>query len=221
MPRKCSICLHPKRAEIERAMIDSEAYRSIALRFSASESAVYRHLKDHLPGVIAKGIALASDGAAPPKSKRSAATAKGVKPPGEPPAGTKPSPVKPQEPLGCAVAPEQAFEAARHRAGIEARQDQMAIDAVQQLRAINAACLEVLREARTNGQPLILLRAVDRIAKQIELQARLLGQIQDGATVNVTVLPEWQGIRRLVLDALSSYPAARLSVAEALQQAGF
>lgn len=110
---------------------------------------------------------------------------------------------------------------ADHVAAGEERRDRHAIDVVQQLRAINAACLEVLREARSNHQPLILLRAVDRIARQIELQAKLLGQIQEGPTVNVAILPEWHGLRQVVLEALMPFPEARLAVANALRQTGF
>lgn len=88
---------------------------------------------------------------------------------------------------------------------------------MQQLKAINAACLEVLRQARADGKHSILLRAVDRIARQIELQARLLGQIQETQTVNVAILPEWQGVRQRVLEALRPYPEAREAVVRALK----
>ena len=101
----------------------------------------------------------------------------------------------------------------------ESGKEQVAIDALQQLRAINAACLEVLRKARAEGQPLILLRAVDRIAKQIELQAKLLGQIEESTMINVAVLPEWHGVRQLVINALQPHPEARQAVALALKGA--
>lgn len=78
----------------------------------------------------------------------------------------------------------------------------------------------MLRQARADGKHAILLQAVDRIARQIELQARLPGQIQDAQTVNVAVLPEWHGIRQTVLEALRPYPDARLAVAQALEGAG-
>ncbi len=96
-----------------------------------------------------------------------------------------------------------------------------AIDVVQQLKAINATCLEVLKQARSDRKPSLSLRAVDRIVRQIELQAKLLGQIQEGPTINVAVLPEWHSIRRLVADALQPYPEARVAVARALQDGGF
>ncbi|MCP4545449.1 MAG: hypothetical protein GY835_03145, partial [bacterium] len=81
-----------------------------------------------------------------------------------------------------------------------------------------AACLEVLKRARADGKDSTLLRAVDRIHKQIELQARLLGEIQEAqTTVNVAVLPEWHGIRQVVIEALHPYPEARLAVVRALK----
>ncbi len=88
------------------------------------------------------------------------------------------------------------------------------------LKAINAACLEVLKEARSDKKHVLSLRAVDRIARQIELQAKLLGDINDGATVNIAILPEWHGIRNAVLEALRPYPEARLAVGRALGSAG-
>ncbi len=54
MPRSCSVCTHPEKAAINKALISGEAYRSIAKRFEASESAVYRHQQDHLPVQLAK-----------------------------------------------------------------------------------------------------------------------------------------------------------------------
>ncbi len=110
---------------------------------------------------------------------------------------------------------------AEHQREVEVQDTREAIDTVAQLKAINAACLEVLKEARADHKHSLSLRAVDRIVRQIELQARLLGDINDGPTVNVAILPEWHGIRRLVADALEPYPEARVAVAKALQDAGF
>jgi transposase-like protein len=182
MPRRCTICDHPRRAEIDRALLRNEdGYRSIAKRFAISESALFRHRQGHLADVVAKGLEAEL----------------------KPDSGT--------------VEPSHAMDLAREHRSLEARSAEQAIDAVAQLKAINAACLEVLKQARADGQPAILLKAVDRIARQIELQARLLGQIQEGHTINVAVLPEWHGIRQRILAALHPFPDARLAVVRALQ----
>ncbi len=44
----CTICQHPERGSIDRALLEAEPYRGIARRFGASASAVYRH-SEHLP----------------------------------------------------------------------------------------------------------------------------------------------------------------------------
>ena len=54
MPRKCTVCAHPKRAEIDKLIVEGVPYRSIAGRFSVSKSAVERHAKNHLPRTLAK-----------------------------------------------------------------------------------------------------------------------------------------------------------------------
>ena len=43
--RACSICRHPRVAEIDAALWKSTAYRQVASNFHASESAIYRHSK--------------------------------------------------------------------------------------------------------------------------------------------------------------------------------
>jgi hypothetical protein len=122
----------------------------------------------------------------------------------------RPAPRKPLSPAA------HAAELTRMQEGIQAQNERQAIDVMQQLRAINVACLEVLSKARAAGNHSTLLRAVDRIHRQIELQARLLGDLQDGQTVNVLVAPEWHQVRLVVVDALRPFPEARAAVAQAL-----
>lgn len=95
-----------------------------------------------------------------------------------------------------------------------------ALDVLRQLKAINAACLEILQKSRADGKHSISLGAVDRIHRQIELQAKLLGELQEAAPqVNVLIAPEWHEVRIAVLQALVRYPEARAAVAEVLADA--
>lgn len=120
----------------------------------------------------------------------------------------------------------QAFAAreAEHTAALEQqRRDQdaeagrQAIDVVQQLKLINTACLEVLKSARESKQNGMLLQSVDRIHRQIELQAKLLGEVDTRPTVNVLIAPEWQEVRQQIFVALAPHPEAREAVARALE----
>jgi hypothetical protein len=87
-----------------------------------------------------------------------------------------------------------------------------ALDVVAQLKAINEAALTVLRDARAVHDGDLALKAIDRIYRQIELQAKLLGELDDRPTLNVLVAPEWLAVRSALLEALAPYPDARAAV---------
>jgi len=57
MARKCSICFHPRRAEIEEARLAGSSFRGIARRFAVSEDATERHAASHLSQKLAKAMA--------------------------------------------------------------------------------------------------------------------------------------------------------------------
>ena len=45
MSRKCSICNHDRRQEIEHSLLRGESYRAVAQQFTVPRGAVARHLK--------------------------------------------------------------------------------------------------------------------------------------------------------------------------------
>jgi hypothetical protein len=175
--RPCTVCIHKKRQEIDKALVTGTSHRNVAEQFRLSPSAVYRHKRGHVAARLKRAF----------ESKET----------------------------------QQAVKLVQHRAEERAREVGQAIDVVRQLQAINSACLEVLQKARTEGKHALSLQAVDRIHRQIELQAKLLGELQDGGgpQVNVLIAPEWQEVRVVVLQALDPYPEARAAVAEVLTDA--
>ncbi len=95
-----------------------------------------------------------------------------------------------------------------------------ALDVIKQLKAINAASLNILKEAREQGKQGTALAAIDRIHKQIELQAKLLGELDDRPQVNILISSEWLELRTTIITALEPHPQARESVLRALDGAG-
>jgi hypothetical protein len=93
-----------------------------------------------------------------------------------------------------------------------------ALDVVKQLKAINGAAITILRDARAQGDSDVALKAIDRIHRQIELQAKLLGELDDRPQVNVLISPEWQALRGAILAALAPFPDARVAVANRISQ---
>jgi hypothetical protein len=91
-----------------------------------------------------------------------------------------------------------------------------AIDVIKQLKAINGATLAILKEARADKNGELALKAVDRIQRQLELQAKLLGELQQEGTINLVVNAEWLTLRAAVISALQPYPDAAQAVTRAL-----
>src|SRR5215469_3175052 len=48
MPRTCTLCNHPRRDGIDRALLDGESYRYIASQYGTSTGPLQRHKADHL-----------------------------------------------------------------------------------------------------------------------------------------------------------------------------
>lgn len=93
---------------------------------------------------------------------------------------------------------------------------------LERLKTINRATAAILREARTDGSKDngLALKAIARAEKQLELEGRLLGELNERSTVNVLLTPEWTTVRAAILKALEGHPVAKMAVAEALTNAG-
>ncbi len=57
----------------------------------------------------------------------------------------------------------------------------------ERLKAINRETAAILTEARESGSLSIALAAINRVERQLELEARLLGQLNDGTKVAVGI----------------------------------
>lgn len=53
MPRRCSVCTHPDRLQIDQAIVAGNSYRTVAQQFTVSRDAVVRHRR-HLSIGVAK-----------------------------------------------------------------------------------------------------------------------------------------------------------------------
>ena len=87
---------------------------------------------------------------------------------------------------------------------------------LDKLQEINRETREVLADAKLEGDGELRLKALTRLEKQLELEGKLLGELQSGPVVNVTLTPEWLGLRAVVISALTPYPDAAQAVSRAL-----
>jgi hypothetical protein len=57
MARKCSVCAHPRAADVDRALVEGGAHAAIARSFNLGRDSVRRHLKNgHIADVVAAAV---------------------------------------------------------------------------------------------------------------------------------------------------------------------
>lgn len=106
---------------------------------------------------------------------------------------------------------------------VEAAQTEEIIDAdnlLGDLRGIQERTLAILEAAEATHEHRTALSAIREARSNLELLARLLGELDDRPQVNVTLSPEWLELRTTIITALEPHQEARQSVLRALDEAG-
>ena len=195
MPQTCTVCKHPERAAIEVAVVQGHSYRYMALHFQVGAMAVYRHRENCMPEEIAKS-----------QEAREAAFAPNV-----------------AEQLHAINAQSLALlkEARTALNRIQTTQAD-AVPSLEELLAMNKErrALTLKRSGihswRRTQDMNTALQAIDRVQKQLEMQAKLQGDLQQEGTINIWMSPEWTSTRTSLLETLRPFPEARVAVAQAL-----
>jgi hypothetical protein len=79
--------------------------------------------------------------------------------------------------------------------------------------------IEVLETAKDAQDPRIVLAAIDRASRQLELLGRLRGQLAQEGQVNIHLNAQWLELRALIFTALKPHPEALGDVTSALSEA--
>ena len=154
MPRSCTVCEHPKRGDVDGALVGGASNRSVASLYDVSEAAVRRHKANHLPAKLAKA--------------------------------------------------HEAEEASR------------ADDLLRQVRALQSKTLSILLRAEGAGDLRIALSAVREARGNVELLAKLSGELDESPVLNLYVSPEWLELRAVIVGALEPYTEAQGAVLRAI-----
>lgn len=164
--RRCTICDHEQRAEIERAIAEQQTQSAIAARFGLTPRMVQHHAGRHIP--LAMAAAAES---------------------------------------GAVVAPD------RQQVDILAGERMLA-----HIQMLYARSMRVLNAAEGQGKLGIALGAIQQARECLTLLARMAGELNEGAQVNVALIqsPEWEQARAALLRALEPFADARVAAARAL-----
>jgi hypothetical protein len=154
VPRTCTICSHPARETIDSSLVRRVSYRNISKRFGVSETALSRHLNDHLAEYVQRALATYGE--------------------------------------------EKGIRVLDKLSGI-----------VQRLEAF-------LDKAEADEDGLGFRATAAELRKQLELTAKLQGELQQEGTTNITLNPEYLELRSAILVALEPHPDAAEAVSRAM-----
>lgn len=98
----------------------------------------------------------------------------------------------------------------------EASEVAQADSLLDQLRVLQTTTLRILRKAEDANAFIPAIMAIKEARGNLELLAKLLGELDERAQVNMLVAPEWLVARAALIEALRPFPEARTAVAERL-----
>ncbi len=91
---------------------------------------------------------------------------------------------------------------------------------VLEVRRLKGEVNEILVAAKGKDSLTLALASIDRLARLIELQAKLIGLLRDNPTINIGVLnnPEWVQIKAIILEATEPFPKAQEQILSGLRK---
>jgi transposase-like protein len=89
---------------------------------------------------------------------------------------------------------------------------------LSQLKELMARTERIFVKAEESGDLRTALAAVKEGRGNLELLGRLIGELQDGVTVNLYDHPVWIDLRAIILTALEPYPEAKGALVDALSR---
>ena len=88
---------------------------------------------------------------------------------------------------------------------------------LQQVRDLQGRALAILGKAEAAGDLRTALGAIREARGNLELLAKLLGELDERPVVNLDVSPEWLELRAVIVGALEPHPAAHGAILRALE----
>ena len=104
---------------------------------------------------------------------------------------------------------------------VEAKQAVEAADAddlLGEVRDLQARTLAILEATEETHEHRVALAAIREARCNLELLARILGELDERPVTNILVSAEWVSVRTVMMEALGPYPEARIAVAEQLSE---
>ncbi|MHC9540426.1 MAG: hypothetical protein AB9903_12990 [Vulcanimicrobiota bacterium] len=102
----------------------------------------------------------------------------------------------------------------------EAQETGQADSLLTQLKELMTRTERIFTKAEEAGDLRAALQAIREGRGNIELLGKLIGELQDGVTINLYNHPVWIDLRAVILTALAPYPEAKEALVNALARLG-
>jgi len=102
----------------------------------------------------------------------------------------------------------------------EAKEVAQADDLLEQVKHLQGRALDILERAEKAGDLRTALAAISQARGNLELLAKLAGELDERPVVNLNVSPEWLELRAVIVAALEPHSDARGAVLRALEAGG-
>jgi len=89
-------------------------------------------------------------------------------------------------------------------------------DLLEQVRNLQSHALDILERAEKAGDLRTALAAISQARGNLELLAKLSGELQQEGTVNLHLSPEYLEVRTAILVAVEPYPEAAKAISRAM-----
>ncbi len=193
MPRPCGPCSDKRRTELDRRLLEKdltgESFRRIVEDFGYSETALRRHLENHIAADLGDIKAIMEQ--ARIEALEEAKT-------------------KEREDLR-----EEVASAAKDSMAARLENAASFIDQLNEVRARAANLLDQAEASDNLRAAGVFLR---ELREQIRLMAELEGKISSQPQLTIINNPEWVELRTLIITALDDFPEARQAVTDAIRR---
>jgi len=222
MGRVCTVCQHPDRQAIDKALVAAtDPYRHIAARYALSTSALVRHKADH---VLADLLAAWEGERAQNGQELVGELRRWMGYITKVLDACDRWLTDPDDATRYDLGP-RAHELMVHYERVEpgpagrpvvVRRKARLADLLARAEAGLGDATITLVEHKAADPRKLIIDATARLEGHLRLLAELVGKLQTAGTISIALAPEWQQLRARIVATLAPFPEARLALAEVL-----
>ena len=217
MPRKCSVCTHKARKDIDKMLVAEVTYRTITYMFSITRQTLIRHKKNHIPAFLLKSKETEEIAQAETLMDELRSYQKRVKLLFDACDRWLRDPKNPDQ---YDLSPRETEVNVVYTELVNgkpvAKKERLSI----LLRQIKKSGKVPMGWEYKHADPRVLiLKTANSLNKQLELLAQLSGELEKHIKIHIEASPEWIQLRTTILRVIEPFPEVRVAMLRAFEDA--